>query len=166
MSEFSVFSWVLTIAAVMAVLAFSRPSQRGEERAIAPRSSEESASAFPKPSTSKEQFQRETFEQLQMLLVNYPSAVHMATQNPDLPARNLVALFRPLESLLQEWGYEAIGKPWQAIAFDPQLHQPDASDIQPGETVYVRFIGYRNGADILCPAKVSRSLPQISSKGP
>lgn len=152
MSEFSIFLWILTVAVAIAILALSRsykPQQVDTQQSI--------------PS-SKVQFQKETFEQLQSLLVNYPSAVHMATQNPNLPARNLVALFTPLEQLLHQWGYEPIGQPWQAVVFDPQLHQPDQSDIQPGETVYVRFIGYRNGDEILCPAKVSRTLPQISNQ--
>ncbi|MBF2079532.1 MAG: molecular chaperone GrpE [Synechococcales cyanobacterium T60_A2020_003] len=151
MSEFSIFSWILTVAVAIALLALFH-SPRSSQRDI--------------PSTrlsSKAQFQRETFEQLQTLLVNYPSAAHMAIQNPHLPARNLVALFTPLEHLIHQWGYESIGQPWQAVVFDPQLHQPDQLDIQPGETVYVRFIGYRNGDEILCPAKVSRTLPQISN---
>lgn len=165
MSEFSVFSWVLTLVAVIGVLAFSRSSRRTGGKAIAPLPAS-TAPAQLESSTSKQQFHRETFEQLQTLLVNYPSAAHMATQNPELPALNLVALFTPLETLLNQWGYEAIGEPWQAVAFDPQLHQPDNSDMQLGEIVYVRFIGYRDGADILCPAKVSRSLPQIPNKRP
>jgi hypothetical protein len=32
-------------------------------------------------------------------------------------------------------------------------------DIQPGEAVYVRFVGYRDGETVLVPAKVSRTLP-------
>ena len=32
-------------------------------------------------------------------------------------------------------------------------------DIQPEELVYIRFVGYREGEQILCPAKVSRTLP-------
>jgi hypothetical protein len=153
-SEFSVFSWVLSVAVAIAVLAFFRSPRP----AVPSRSSQQAIAPSPSSSTA---FQRHTFEQLQSLLVSYPSARHLATQNSSFPARNLVALFTPLDQMLQQWGYEAIGEPWQAVPFDPQLHQPDAADIQPGETVYIRFIGYRKGAEIFCPAKVSRSLPQI-----
>lgn len=104
-------------------------------------------------------FSNSTFEQLQTLLTNYPSACKMAQATPDLPARNLVALFTPLENLLKNWGIEAIGSPWQFVSYDPQIHQPDADTIAIGESVYIRFIGYRQGERILCPAKVSRTLP-------
>jgi hypothetical protein len=105
------------------------------------------------------QLQRQVFEQLQTLLVNYPTVTKAALAKPEMPAKNIVPLFTPLGNLLQQWGYEAIGEPWENVAFDPQLHQPDVADIQPGEMVYIRFIGYRDGADILVPAKVSRNLP-------
>ncbi|NER21203.1 MAG: helix-turn-helix domain-containing protein [Symploca sp. SIO1C2] len=120
-------------------------------------------------------FQKSTFEQLQTLLTNYPSAKHMAQAKPDLPAKNLTSLFTPLESLLQSWGYEPIGKPWEQVPYNPQLHQADTDDIEEGELVYIRFIGYRDRrsndhntakttsytqqTQILCPAKVSRTLP-------
>ncbi|MBD2066839.1 molecular chaperone GrpE [Leptolyngbya sp. FACHB-671] len=104
-------------------------------------------------------FQEATFEQIQTLLTNYPSAQKMAQAKPDLPAKNLIALFIPLENLLQGWGVELIGSAWEQVAYDPQIHQPDEDDVTVGEQVYVRFVGYRQGDRILCPAKVSRTLP-------
>lgn len=104
-------------------------------------------------------FQMATFEQLQTLLTSYPSAQKMAQAKSDLPARNWVALFTPLDNLLHHWKIEAIGTAWEQVAFDPQLHQPDVDDIVLGEAVYVRFVGYQQGEQILCPAKVSRTLP-------
>jgi hypothetical protein len=100
-----------------------------------------------------------SFEQLQTLLTNYPTARIMVQSKSDLPAKNLVALFTPLENLLKSWGYELIGTPWEQVPYDPQLHQPDADDIAVGELVYIRFVGYQDGDRILCPAKVSRTLP-------
>ncbi len=104
-------------------------------------------------------FQDKTFEQLRPLLINYPTARQMAEAKPDLSAKNLVALLTPLENLTESWGYEPIGKPWEQVSYDPQLHQPDADDITEGELVYIRFVGYRDGERILYPAKVSRILP-------
>jgi len=101
-----------------------------------------------------------TFEQLRPLLTNYPTARRMIEERPDLPAQNLVALFTPLENLIQNWGYEPIGQPWEQVPFNPQLHQPDVDDITEGERVYIRFVGYRDQDRILCPAKVSRTLPR------
>lgn len=105
------------------------------------------------------EFKDTTFQELQSLLVNYPSVSKMAEAKPDLPARNLVALFTPLENLIQSWEYETIGKVWEQVNYDPQIHQADEDDIAEGETVYIRFIGYRDGEKILAPAKVSRTLP-------
>lgn len=109
--------------------------------------------------------QRQVFEQLQSLLVNYPTVAKAAQAKSDMPAKNIVPLFTPLGNLLQQWGYEAIGQPWEEVAFDPQWHQPDVPDMQVGEMVYVRFVGYRDGETILVPAKVSRTLPQSSPQG-
>lgn len=104
-------------------------------------------------------FRNATFEQLQTLLTNYPAARKMAEAKPDLPAKNLSALFTPLENLLKNWDFEMIGSAWEQVAYNPQLHQPDVEDITEGELVYIRFVGYRNGERILTPAKVSRTLP-------
>lgn len=99
------------------------------------------------------------FEQVQMLLTQYPSVRHMVEGKPDLPARNVVAMFTPLDNLLKFWGCQPIGSPWEAVAYDPQLHQADSDDLQLGEPVHIRFVGYRQGDRILIPAKVSRTLP-------
>ncbi len=100
-----------------------------------------------------------TFQQLQTLLTNYPSARQMALAKPDLPAKNITSLFSPLDNLLETWGYDRIGSAWEQVRYNPQIHQADASDIAEGELVYIRFVGYREGDRLLCPAKVSRTLP-------
>jgi hypothetical protein len=105
------------------------------------------------------EFQHSTFSQLQTLLTNYPSLRASINAKPDLPAKNIVSLFTPLDNLIETWGYERIGKAWEQVPYNPQLHQADASDIEVGELVYIRFIGYKEGERILCPAKVSRMLP-------
>ncbi len=110
------------------------------------------------------EFQHLTFEQLQTLLTNYPSVRQLVQVKPDLPAKNLTSLFTSLDNLIESWGYEPIGQIWEQIPYNSQLHQPDAGDIEVGELVYVRFVGYRDGEDILCPAKVSRTLPAGSKK--
>ncbi|MEA5531910.1 molecular chaperone GrpE [Dolichospermum sp. UHCC 0684] len=104
-------------------------------------------------------FQQETFTQLQTLLSNYPTVKKMALAKPELPAKNLTFLFTSLDNLITNWGYTAIGETWKQVNYNPQLHQADSDDIQEGELVYIRFIGYQNGDTILYPAKVSRTLP-------
>lgn len=111
-------------------------------------------------------FQDSSFAQLQPLLISYPSACKMAQANPELPARNLIALFTPLENLLQTWHINPIGAAWEQVPFNAQLHQPDTDDMAAGEPVYVRFVGYHHGDRILSPAKVSRTLPGgVGEKG-
>jgi molecular chaperone GrpE (heat shock protein) len=107
----------------------------------------------------KADFKDTTFEQLQTLLTNFPTARLMAESKPDLPAKNLLALLTPLENMLSSWGYKTIGKPWEQVSYNPQLHQPDSDDITEGELVYIRFVGYQNEEKIITPAKVSRTLP-------
>jgi hypothetical protein len=99
------------------------------------------------------------FDRIQTLLTQYPSVRKMVESQPDLPARNIVALLTSLENLVKFWECESIGKPWESVAYDPQLHQSDVSDMQVGESVYIRFIGYKKADRILIPAKVSRTLP-------
>ncbi len=99
------------------------------------------------------------FEQIQTLLTQYPSVRRMVESQPDLPARNIVALLTSLENLVKFWECQPIGKPWERVEYDPQFHQGDVNDLQVGESVYVRFIGYQKGDRILIPAKVSRTLP-------
>jgi molecular chaperone GrpE (heat shock protein) len=104
-------------------------------------------------------FQQETFTQLQTLLSNYPTVKKMALAKPELPAKNLISLFTSLDNLITSWGYTAIGETWEQVNYNPQLHQADSDDIQEGELVYIRFIGYQDGDKVLYPAKVSRTLP-------
>jgi molecular chaperone GrpE (heat shock protein) len=104
-------------------------------------------------------FQCETFTQLQTLLSNYPTVKKMALSQPELPAKNILSLFTSLEQLISSWGYTPIGETWEQVNYHPQLHQADSDDILEGELVYIRFIGYQKGDNILYPAKVSRTLP-------
>jgi molecular chaperone GrpE (heat shock protein) len=99
------------------------------------------------------------FEQIQTLLTQYPSVRKMVESQPDLPARNIIALLTSLENLVKFWECQSIGKPWEMVPYDPQIHQSDMDDLQTGESVYVRFVGYQKGDRILIPAKVSRTLP-------
>ena len=98
------------------------------------------------------------FKQLQVLFAHYPSINKIIETRPDLPAKSVMPMFVPLESLVHSWGYEQIGAVWEQVAYDPTLHQPDTPDIEAGELVYVRFVGYRDGNTVLSPAKVSRTL--------
>ncbi len=106
-----------------------------------------------------QEIQESLFDQLQTLLTNYPSLRKMVEVRSDMPARNIVALLTPLDNLLRAWDYEPIGRVWEQVEYNPELHQADSSSIEEGEKVYIRFVGYRENDRVICPARVSRNLP-------
>lgn len=108
-------------------------------------------------------FQHNTFDQLETLLTNYPTVSKLIQEHPDLPAKNILPLFKPLDKILANWGYEAIGSPLAQVPYNPQLHQPDDRDITVGEKVYIWFVGYQDPKlkYIISPAVVSRNLPEV-----
>jgi hypothetical protein len=104
-------------------------------------------------------WQKESINLLQELLISYPTAKLMVELKHNLPSKNILALLKPLELLLQEWGIETIGKPWKKVPYNPNIHDCGEEDISQGELVYIRWVGYYQGDRVLLPAKVSRKLP-------
>lgn len=109
-----------------------------------------------------QEFQQQTLQILESWMLQWPTAASKAQENPDLSAVKLLPLLRPIEQLLQEWGVEAIATVGASIPYDPQFHQLMEGTAQPGETVKVRYTGYRLGDKLLHRAKVS----PITSKVP
>lgn len=109
-----------------------------------------------------QEFQQQTLQILESWMLQWPTAASKAQENPDLSAVKLLPLLRPIEQLLQEWGVEAIATVGASIPYDPQFHQLMEGTAQPGETVKVRYTGYRQGDQLLHRAKVS----PITSKVP
>ena len=102
-----------------------------------------------------QEFQQQTLQILESWMLQWPTAASKAQENPDLSAVKLLPLLRPIEQLLREWGVEAIGTVGASIRYDPQIHQLMEGTAQPGETVKVRYTGYRQGDKLLHRAKVS-----------
>ncbi|MBW4622248.1 MAG: nucleotide exchange factor GrpE [Cyanosarcina radialis HA8281-LM2] len=102
-----------------------------------------------------QEFQQASLQVLESWMLQWPTVAHAVEQNPDLPAVKLLKLVRPIEQLLQQWGVEAIAPVGSNIPYDPQLHQLMSGTAQPGETVQVRYAGYRQGDKLLYRAKVS-----------
>jgi len=98
-------------------------------------------------------------DRLLPLLVQYQTLRQVIARHPDLPAQQLFPLFAILDGLIEDWQLQPIGRVGEQVPFDPQYHQPDSPSLQPGELVYIRFIGYRSGDIIHTRAKVSRQLP-------
>lgn len=111
----------------------------------------------------RHQIRAELVEKLKPLLVQYPTLQQVVQRRPDYPAQQVLALLTCLGNLLEDWQLETIGQVWQQVAYDPESHQPDEEDIQAGEPVYVRFVGYRLRDQVLVRAKVSRTLPSLAA---
>ncbi|MBD2462083.1 nucleotide exchange factor GrpE [Oscillatoria sp. FACHB-1407] len=103
----------------------------------------------------RQEFQQTSLQALESLLLQLPTAIYAAQQNPQVPATRLVPLLRPIDQLLQSWGIEAIAPVGEELAYDPQHHQLMEGSAQPGDRVRVRYTGYRQGERLLYRAKVS-----------
>jgi transcriptional regulator with XRE-family HTH domain len=100
-------------------------------------------------------FQQTTLQILESWLIQFPSLVYAAQQNPQFPAKNFLIFMRPIEQLMQAWGIESIAAVGAEVPYDPQLHQLMKGSAQAGDRVRVRFTGYRQGETLLYRAKVS-----------
>jgi len=108
----------------------------------------------------RSQFERETIQHLESLLLQLPSAIYAAQNNPHMLAKNILPLLKPLDVLLQKWGITAIGSVGEEINYDPQKHQlVESSDaIEIGNPAIVRYVGYAKGNILLYRARVSNKI--------
>jgi molecular chaperone GrpE (heat shock protein) len=106
-------------------------------------------------STSKAEFRQHSLEILESWLIQWPTAANAAIGNSELPATRLLPLVKPVEKLVREWGIETIGNVGEETAYDPQYHELMEGFAAEGETVKVRYVGYRQDDRILHRVKVS-----------
>jgi molecular chaperone GrpE (heat shock protein) len=108
----------------------------------------------------RSQFERETIQQLESLILQLPSAAYAAQQNPNMLAKNILPLIRPLDILLQKWGITAIGSVGKEVDFDSQKHQlmEGSDEIKEGDIAIVRYVGYMQGEKLLYRARVSIAI--------
>lgn len=107
------------------------------------------------PETLIQEFHHESLQVLESWLLQWPTVVYRAQQNPQLAAVKLLPLLHPVEQLMQQWGVEPIAQVGSQVAYNPQYHQLMEGDVQPGEAVLVRYTGYRYRDKLLYRAKVS-----------
>lgn len=102
----------------------------------------------------REKFEQESLEIIESWLLQWPTAVSAIAQNPDLPAQRVIKLLNPLEKLIQSWGVSRIGQVGEEVPYNPQKHQLLSGNVQSGEIVRVRYVGYQKGNKLLYRAKV------------
>ncbi len=104
----------------------------------------------------RQDFQQAVLRSLESWLIQFPTLIYAAQQNPQFPAKNFLPFIRPLEQLLKDWGIEAIATVGAEVDYDPQSHQLMDGTAQSGDRVKVRYTGYRQGEKLLYRAKVGR----------
>lgn len=104
----------------------------------------------------RQEFQAETLNTLEPLLLQWPTAAYAAQNNPTAPAVRLLPLLKPLEQLLQSWQIEPIGTVGQVVPYTPQIHQWAGEAVPPegNQSVQISHVGYRQGDKLLYRAKV------------
>lgn len=100
-------------------------------------------------------FQKTALDAVESWLRQWPTVVAAIAKNPELPASRVVPLLQPLESLLVQWDVEAIASVGEVLPYEPQWHQLLTGVAQPGESVRVRYVGYRHQGKLLFRAQVS-----------
>lgn len=103
----------------------------------------------------KQEFQQQALSILEPWLLQWPTAAAAAQKNPDFPAVKLLPLVNPLANLLNQWQVEAIASVGETLIYDPQWHQLLEGEAEPGSSVIVRYVGYRQDQKLLYRAKVS-----------
>jgi transcriptional regulator with XRE-family HTH domain len=108
-----------------------------------------------------QEFQAETLNTLEPLLLQWPTAAYAAQRNPTAPAVRLLPLLKPIERLLQAWQIEPIGTVGQVVPYTPQFHQwaGDAALPEVNQPVQVSHVGYSQGEKLLYRAKVKSPAP-------
>ncbi len=92
---------------------------------------------------------------LESWLIYWPTAVAAADANPNLPAKKIIPLVKPVQKLLKSWGIEEIGVVGQQVTYNPQIHELIEGNAQEGEMVKVRNVGYKNHDKLFLKVKVS-----------
>ena len=84
--------------------------------------------------TLRQEFQQAVLRSLESWLIQFPTLIYAAQQNPQFPAKNFLPFIRPLEQLLQDWGIEAIAAVGAEVDYDPQIHQLMEGTAQSGRS--------------------------------
>ena len=102
-----------------------------------------------------QEFQQESLQVLESWLLQWPTAIAIVQKNPKLPAGRILPLIKPVEQLLEKWGLESIASVGEEVPYNPRQHELIKGISEIGETVKVRYVGYKQGDKLLYRAKVS-----------
>jgi molecular chaperone GrpE (heat shock protein) len=97
------------------------------------------------------------FGQLEKMLVQIPTVKKYVEEGQDIPAGDILWLLMPLEKVISDLGFQAIGKIDEVEPYNPDLHQPmkeKETRLLFGEPVRVKFIGFKDDQKIFRRARV------------
>lgn len=69
----------------------------------------------------------------------------VAKLKPNTNIKNFITLLKPIDDLLKQWQIEPIGKPWEKVSFNPEIHYNEEEKLVTAEEVYIRLVGYKQG---------------------
>lgn len=100
------------------------------------------------------EFEQASLDILESWLLQWPKVTQKVQENPQIPARNILPLVKPVERLVQQWGVEIIAPIASEVPYNPHLHELVEGSAQPGDRVTVTSAGYQKGDRLLCRAEV------------
>jgi DNA-binding Xre family transcriptional regulator len=103
----------------------------------------------------EQEFQQQVLETIESWLLSWPTVVYRVGENPQLEAKKILPLVKPIEKLMQKWNIDPIAPVGSIVAYNPQYHQLMEGSVIPGEPVGVRYTGYQQKGKLLYRAKVS-----------
>ncbi|HAC63223.1 MAG TPA: hypothetical protein DCF68_06690 [Cyanothece sp. UBA12306] len=113
----------------------------------------------------QQEFQKSSLQVLESWLLQWPTAAVVAKKNPQLSAVKLLPLVKPITELLKQWNVETNASVGEKVPYDPQIHEllEGSGEVQPGDLVMVRYLGYCQGETLLYRAKVSPVKQEIEN---
>jgi transcriptional regulator with XRE-family HTH domain len=100
----------------------------------------------------REQWDRQFFTALELLLLQLPTVRRAFALNPDLSLEVLLNLLHPLDQFVEASGFTSIGTPGEEVSFDPKLHQ--GAGLMKGQPVKIKTVGYHYRGQLLVRARV------------
>ena len=96
-------------------------------------------------------------KRLAPLLSQLATMQALAETGREVRAADVLKLFAKVEQVLADAGMTRIGAPGEETVFDTRQHQRmSGGDVDDGDPITVRFVGYRLGETMLAKAMVSR----------
>lgn len=98
------------------------------------------------------------YRSVSQLLINYPTAQKRVALNPELKAKDLMGMLKPLEKMMETLELQAIGNPDETVPYNPVVHAAAqaGADYEERTTVVIKLRGYKMKDVLLDKAKVQK----------